>query len=91
MDHDSEYRCPNCLKQGGTGLNLALYVAGVPMKWGAPIIELTPPYWIVCLTCYTLDVPGVRGERGMVMEVAEYGRVNALGPDGAWWPDKPKT
>lgn len=86
-----EYRCPNCLRNGKTGLNLGYYLPGVKMKFGMPIFEVDPPYWIVCLTCYSNNVPGIKGERGVVIEVTEWGVVNKLPPDGVWRPDKPKV
>lgn len=75
-----EYRCPKCLKDGKTGLNLGYWLPGVPLQYGAPMIEIKPPYWIVCLTCYADGVPGIRGERGLVMEVNEWGSINKLEP-----------
>jgi hypothetical protein len=79
--HSNEYRCPNCLKDGKTGLNLGYYLPGVPLKYGMPMIEITPPYWIICLTCYANDVPGLNNQRGLVMEVSEGGFVMKLEPE----------
>lgn len=89
MPPSGEYRCPNCLKDGKPGLNLGYYLPGVPLKYGMPMIEIVPPYWIVCLTCYAAGVPGIKGERGLVMEVAEWGEVISLPSDGVWRPAKP--
>jgi len=84
-----EYRCPVCLSAGRSGLNLGYWLPGVPLQFGAPMIEITPPYWIICLTCYADGVAGIRGERGLVMEVREWGEVISLPGDGVWRPAKP--
>ena len=82
----SEYRCPNCLKAGLTGLDLGYCTPGVPLSFGAPLPNIKPPYWVRCFPCHANKVPGVNGEIGLVMEVNEWGEVKTLPSDGVWRP-----
>ena len=83
-----KYRCPTCVSQGKRGENLSAFLPGVPLKSGLPDIDMKPPYWIYCLTCYADNKPGIRFERGLVMEVTPLGDVIELPADGVWKPSK---
>lgn len=92
MPHDGEYRCPNCLLNGKEGLSTAWFEAGVKIINDRVRLDYTKhPRWLICLPCYKAEIPGIRGEPGLIVEQFDPTSETRLPPDGVWRPDKPLT
>ena len=67
MTPSGEYRCPNCLKEGKTGLLLAWEQIGIRYDCGMLFPEFPDdPLRLICLPCHKAGRIGLNNEPGLV-------------------------